>query len=223
MSKLITILSVVLFGTSMSTYADIVLPQVQNARARLSANPDTYDRVDQYCKDKKPAADCVISGPTFSGGGKGVCKNDYNGKEDSIDLACVRSDQILIDRKLPEGGFVNDSELCRLQKENNCLTEKDPFHDPKCAEHMFWQCSPMVPTPQDQFCQGKDIGSSCVVELIYQGKIEHETGRCESVVESEAFYFWGHRTRTRDVVRCEPTSVVQHVFTPASWVKKILN
>ncbi len=188
--------------------ADLISPAVQSARDRLSANPNTYDRVDNFCTGKKPGGACLIAGSTFAGGGEGTCRNNINTETSTIDLTCVRNDEVLIDRKLPAGGFVYDPELCRLGEDKESGQK--------------WDCKPMVPTPADQFCKGKGLGSRCMVELTYRGRTEQHSGTCKQVTETEKFYFWGYRTATRQVIRCEPPPVPPRTYTPASWRQKLL-
>lgn len=204
----------------LSASADMISPEVQRAQERLQANPNVYDRVDDYCKDKKPGAVCSIPGNTFAGGGEGICKNAFNPWKSTIDLSCVRKGEVWIDRKLPEGGFVNDSNLCAREKDEDCGFGKKIPGGPECPSR--WNCKPMNPTPADQFCKNKNVGSSCTVELIYQGKTERHDGICSMIVETERFYYQGHREATRNVIRCEPPPVAPRNFSPVSWHKKLI-
>ena len=187
--------------------ADLISPQIQAARDRLRENPNTYDRVDNFCTGKKPGEACLITGSVFSGGGSGSCNNVINENGAIIDLTCVRTDEVSIDRKLPEDGFVNDPELCKRGADRESGQQ--------------WNCKPMVPTPSDRFCKGKKLGGPCVVELVYQGRNEQGEGICQKIVETESFYFEGHRTATRQVIRCEPPSLSPRTYNPASWRQKL--
>lgn len=219
------LLSVLLFAAllfnCLPVRADLIPPEVGEAQDRLRANPMAYDRVDEFCDGKKPGAGCTITGTTFSGGGEGVCTNFVNRHQApiAIDMSCVRNGEVRIERKLPEGGFVNNSDLCK-RSENECRLRKKVPGGPGCPSR--WNCKPMVPTPADQFCKGKAIGSSCTVELTYQGNNELHAGICREIVETEGFYYQGHRTATRQVISCEPPPAAARTFTPASWHQKLL-
>lgn len=192
---------------SAPALADLLPPQVSAARERLQANPDTYDRVDGFCKGKKRHAACVIAGTTFAGGGGGTCESNFNSQSSTIDRSCVRTDEVSIERQLPDDGFVVDSDLCQ---DNGKGSDRQ------------WNCVATIPPPPDRFCKGKDVGQGCTVELNYQGKTERHAGVCKSVVETDDFYYQGHRTATREVIRCEPPSVTPHIYSKVSWRQKLL-
>lgn len=208
MRLLRSILAASLACSCIPASADLISPEVQSARDRLRANPNTYDRVDNFCTGKKPGDACSISGSTFAGGGDGSCSNSINKTTSTIDLTCVRNGEVWIDRRLPDGGFVNDPELCKMGEDKESGQK--------------WDCKPMVPTPADQFCKGKSLGGRCTVELTYRGRTEQHNGTCKQVTETEKFYFWGYRTATRQVIRCEPPLVPPRTYTPASWRQKLL-
>jgi hypothetical protein len=205
------LLTVVLMCTSLTVFGDVVPTRVIELQQRHADNPKIYDRMDNYCKDKKPGMDCVIPGSTFSGGGKGSCRTEINRLNDTIDLACQRTGQVELDRKLPEGGFYYEPNLCK--EHPGCVNDCPPT----------WYCTPQTEIPHDQFCQGNREGGSCTVELTYQNKIERHPGTCNVVEESEDFYYQGHNTAHRLVVRCEPPHLPERTYTPAKWYKKVLN
>lgn len=192
--------------------ADVLPPAVADAEQRLRANPKAYDRVDEFCAGKKPQAACVIPGSVFAGGGAGTCRNGINRGEGTIDLACVRNDEVAIDRRLPEGGFVSDERLCRAAEE-----EARAYNRPARRVN----CKPIVPTPADRFCKGVAPGAACTVELNYQGRVERHEGVCKQITESEHFYYFGPQTAKREVIRCEPPQATTRTFKPVSWVKKL--
>lgn len=201
------LLAAVLACAGLTASADLISSEVREAHERLRANPDTYDRVDNFCAGKKPGAACSIPGNTFSGGGAGLCSNSINRETSTIDLSCVRNGEVWIDRKLPDGGFVNDPALCQRE-------------EGKESDHR-WNCQPVSPPPSDQFCTGKKLGSRCIVELVYQNKKEKHEGLCEEITETESFYFEGHRTATRQVIRCEPPLAASRTYTPVNWREKL--
>jgi len=187
--------------------ADVVPPEQAAAKIRLYDNPNAYDRVDNFCKGKKNGATCSISGSTFSGGGEGICTSAVDRENASIDLSCIRKGEVDIDRKLPEGGFVNDSYLCQMGEDKQTGQK--------------WNCKPASPTPADRFCQHQPVGGRCTVELTYQGKLERHEGICRQMTETKNFYYMGRRTATREVIRCEPPETATRVYTPASWWQKL--
>lgn len=103
--------------------ADVISPMVQATRDRLSNNPNIYDRVDNFCQGKKPRDACTISGPVISGGGEGTCINaQTNSYSTTIDLSCVRTKYVEIDRQLSESGLKD--RFCTFVKIGNpCVLE----------------------------------------------------------------------------------------------------
>ncbi len=193
--------------SSLPASADIILPEVAAARERLQATPSTYDRVDNFCIGKKPQASCTIPGSTFSGGGVGTCENTVTQNGSTIDMSCVRNGEVWIDRKLPVGGYISDPYLCKIGEDKESGQK--------------WDCKPIVPTPSDQFCKGKNIGSRCIVVLRYLNKNEQHEGTCKQLTETENFYYQGHRTETRQVIRCEPPQAAMRTYTPVHWQQKL--
>ena len=192
---------------SLYAHADVIPPQVEDARQRLRENPDVFDRSDNYCQGKMPKAACVIAGSAFAGGGDGICVNQI-GDGGVIDLSCVRAEDVKIDRKLPEGGFVADATVC------------GEYHGEIDGEK--YNCTPLNPTPADQFCKGRPLGGACTVELTYTGKQEKHAGICRKITQSESYYYRGHHTITREVIQCEPPSIPERTYTPVNWKQKLI-
>lgn len=197
----------ILLCGSLQAHADLISPRVGDARHRLRENPNTFDQTDNYCKGKKPQAPCVVAGSAFAGGGEGTCASDINDRG-VIELSCVRNDEITIERKLPEGGFVADEDVCG--------------HYGGEMDGQKYNCTPLNPVPADQFCTGRPVGGACTAELTYKGQKEKHAGICRKVTETEEYYHWGHRTMTRDVIRCEPPSIPERTYTPVSWTEKLI-
>ncbi len=216
MVNLLKYLAVLAWCMPAFVQADVISPRVQAARERLAANPNLFDRFDTFCAGKRNGSACVIPGTTFSGGGKGVCTTDLDGEDSGIDLTCVRTGLVAIDRKLPAGGFVHDEYMCGLKA--RATTDKDLL-----KESRHWNCTPLKLPPTDIFCKDKTVGNRCTVELDYQGNKESHDGVCKVVTETNRFYYHGHRTSTRDVIQCEPEHPVMHQYTPASWRQKLRN
>ena len=197
----------------LSALADVIPPQAAEISKRLAANPRAFDRSDEYCNGKKVADACTLPGNLFAGGGEGVCKNDTTRWSTSIDLTCVREGNTVIERKLPEGGFVDSKWHCRDAGKlgSNGLPEPSP-----------WNCTPTVPTPRDQFCAGKETGAACTVQLRYQGRQEEFPGICKEEQQSQEFYYQGPQSRTRQVIQCQPPeSLPPRTYTPATWWQKL--
>lgn len=192
---------------SSFAHADLIPPDIAAAQQRLRDNPKLYDRVDQFCHGKQPQDACQLPGKPFAGGGEGTCVNQVNESNKTIDMTCERNDAVTIDRKLPQGGFVGGRDLCP--------------NGPGPSPNPNWGCKPITPTPADQFCQGKKTGASCTVELEYQGKPQRDQGVCTAITETDSFYYQGHRSTSRQVIRCEPTSAVKREMKPASWWEKV--
>lgn len=189
--------------------ADLIPPQVAAARERLHANPEVFDRTDQFCAGKTRDKACTIDGSTFSGGGAGVCRSEITDSGASIDLVCRRSSEPVIDRRLPDGGYVNDPGMCAASRQPG-------YSGPPV------NCKPTVPTPADRFCREKAAGSACTVELIYEGKTETHEGICNQVTESTGFYYQGRRSAVRQVIRCDPPSEVKREMNAVKWYEKLL-
>lgn len=211
---------ILVWSVSLPVSADVMPLEVREAQDRLYANPMVYDRVDDFCKGKKPGASCLITGTTFSGGGEGMCTNLVNRSQSpiTIDLSCVRISETRIDRKLPSDGFVVDMDLCQ-KEEKECKFGKKVSDGTECRIH--WNCKPVTPTPSDQFCKGRAIGSPCTVELTYRSNDELHAGVCTEVVETANFYYDRRRTATRQVIRCEPPPMAARTYTPVNWHQKL--
>lgn len=213
MSKLSHCLVFLLMAIPHFALADLISPEMAQARDRLKANPNLFDRYDRYCADKRPGDACTIPGNTLAGGGNGKCNNEINARLSTIDLTCERAGIVKIDRKLPAGGFVNDESLCRAKAKAATEVEK--------KETEQWNCAPLQPVPADRFCVGKAVGSSCTVELVYWGNTEHNEGICKTMTEVEGFYYQGRRVAKREVIRCEPDQIAPHEYTPVNWWQKL--
>lgn len=207
----VTLLAIAAFH--LPALADLIPPQAAEIAKRLADNPRAFDRSDEYCKGKKVADACTLPGNLFAGGGEGICKNETTRWSTSIDLTCVRGGTAVIERKLPEGGFVHDASLCR---------DAGKLDSKGIPEPSQWNCTPVVPTPQDQFCAGKEVGAACTVQLRYQDRQEEFPGVCKVEVQSYNFYYQGPRTATRQVVQCQPPeSLPPRTYTPATWWQKL--
>lgn len=190
--------------------ADLLSPVVEAARERLSNNPKTYDRADQFCKGKDPQEACVIPFSPLVGGGEGICKNYVNRRTETIDISCVVTHEPQIDRQLPPGGFVGDRFRC-----------------PVGVAHQYnpdWSCTPLPTPPIDRFCKDLPVGSACTNEFQLNGKTEHEQGVCKQVTEKQVFEPHPHdvTVTTREVIRCEPTSRFKQEYSNISWWQKLL-
>jgi hypothetical protein len=177
-------LSCFLLCFSLHASADLISPGIQEAHERLNANPDDYDSVDNFCKDKKAGTACSMPGTVFAGGGEGVCNNHINRDKSIIEMSCVRKEEVYIERNLPDWGSST--------------------------------------SPVDQFCHEITVGNPCTIELKYKGNTEHLDGICKHITETRTYYRYGNQREYRTVLRCEPPTVVEHIFTPVSWRKKLL-
>lgn len=199
-----------LSGLAMALYgglahADLLPPQAEPLMKRLDQNRNAFDRADQFCQGKQPGDACVIAGSRLAGGGDGVCKNDINRSSyGTIDLTCVRSGSISIERGLPENGFVADASLCE---------------GPGVLGQ--WRCKPLPEPPVDRFCQGKSVGQSCAVSLRYEGREEEHAGVCREITQRSGFYYRGHQTVTRQVILCDAPEAIERVYQDVSWWKKL--
>jgi hypothetical protein len=184
-----------------------VLPFGGSHRPKEDRSQDSYAWVDSFCKGKKIQAECTISGPIPSGGGKGVC--EVNNK--TAKLTCVRSAEPIIDRQLPDGGYVADSTFC-----------KDGLNILNSPIGRSKNCKPLKITPVDRFCKGKTVGRPCAIEFTYNGKQMSSEGVCKQVVEmSEPYNFFGERRDQRVVIKCESKPLPERTMTPVDWLEKL--
>lgn len=188
--------------------ADVLPPRAAEAAERLLKNPNAFDRTDQFCAGKRRGDACAIPASPLAGGGAGSCRNELNRSSFTIDLSCERSGSYVLDRGLPEGGFVADRSLCG-----------DPAaHVPAGAPYA---CKPLQPMPADRFCAGKPVGAACSAEISHDGVRETHQGTCRTIEEQRGFYFQGRRVATREVVRCEAEASFERVYTPVGWWEKL--
>lgn len=187
---------------------DVLPPRAAEAAERLRRNPDAFDRTDQFCKGRRRGDACEIAASPLAGGGAGTCRSAIDRAGSTIDLSCERADGYVLDRGLPEGGFVGDASLCA----NPAATV--PSGAP-------YSCKPLQPMPVDRFCAGKPVGSACSAEISRDGVRETHPGVCRTVEEQRGFYFQGRRVATREVVRCEAEGSFERIYTPVGWFEKL--
>jgi hypothetical protein len=188
--------------------ADVLPPRAAEAAERLRRNPDAFDRTDQFCKGRRRGDACEIAASPLAGGGGGTCRSAIDRAGSTIDLSCERADGYVLDRGLPEGGFVADASLCAG------TAGQPPAGAP-------YACRPLQPMPVDRFCAGRPVGAACSAEISRDGARETHPGVCRTVEEQRGFYFQGRRVATREVVRCEATSSFERVYTPVGWWEKL--
>ncbi len=185
--------------------ADLLPPGAEDAVKRIQKNPKAFDRTDQFCTDKVPGDACTISGSRLAGGSRGVCSNEINRTNLTIDLSCNRQGFMNIDRGLPEGGFVAAPELCASG-----------------GMPGIWSCTPLTQTPVDRFCQGKSVNDACVVSMTYEGVSEQHEGICREVTQREGFYFRGRHLATRQVVLCDGLDKpAVRTYQNVPWIRKL--
>lgn len=207
----VAILAAALLAPCPSALADLVPPNAFPAAKRLSENPRAFDRTDDFCTGKKVGDACEIPGSRLSGGGPGTCDNAIHRGHGTIDLLCRRTGRVVLDRGLPEDGFVADPEFCagiaRLGDEGKPM-----------ASH----CVPPHIQPVDRFCAGKTLGDACTVDLEYAGQTERHLGTCREEVQTRRFYHQGQRTLTRKAVLCLADPLPPPNLKPLSWWQKLL-
>lgn len=206
------LLAAALAAAQAGVFADVLPPQAAEAARRLRENPQSFDRVDNFCQGRKPGAACTIDGSHFAGGGEGRCESAINRSSNTIDLSCQRTANVFIDDGLPDGGFVADSSLCSSPEDVQAAARGQ----------RPWNCTPLPATPADRFCRGKPKGAACTVTLSYDGRVEQHPGVCNAVTERQGFYYMGRRTMTREVIRCEPPQApAARTWTDATWWQKL--
>lgn len=192
--------------------ADLISPRLADAQSRLHANPQTYDQVDQFCSGKKRDEACSMPGSAFEGAGPGVCKTDINNNA-VIEMACVQTATVAVDRRIPDGGYVADERLCQPYQAALAAGRPPPKQP--------WNCTPPAQALTDQFCAMAAAGDACTAEAVVDARRERHPGVCTSVIQTENFYHQGRRQATRSVLMCMPTSKIVRQFSPASWLQKL--
>lgn len=189
--------------------ADVLPPQAAEAAQRLRSNPNAFDRTDQFCADKRPGDACAIPGSMLANGGAGECRNAIDRRSFTIDLYCARTASIVIERGVPDGGFMVDARTCAS------------FAGQPLPEGLT--CTPPTAMPVDRFCTGKDVGASCTAELRQDGAATIEAGRCTVSEEVRDFYMRGRGQATRQLVLCAALEApIERVFTAVPWFQKLL-
>lgn len=164
-------LSCFLFCVSLPASADLISPQVEEAQHRLQANPNTYDRVDNFCKDKKPGASCTMPGTIFAGGGEGICQNYFNRNESTIEMSCIRQSEIRIDRDIPEWGASSPTDrFCKGKNAGNPCTVELSYQGR--TEHPEGVCKEMTET-QRYYRQGYHTNYRSVLSCEPPHEVEH--------------------------------------------------
>jgi len=192
------------------TFADVMsFSLTARPESRLADNPKAFDRVDQFCSDKKIGDACVISGEVFAGGGEGICLNkivrinEYMMRSGTIDLLCVRKHEPVFERQLP----CHADGVTWVQRRPDQNLPADV-------------CEELLPVPTDQFCIGKKIDSACMATFTYQGKLfEQLAGVCK-----ESYQIVGKlrdRTVRRQEVRCESSTPTELNMIELSWWEKL--
>jgi hypothetical protein len=197
--------------------ADVIPPHVREARDRLQANPNTYDLADQFCTGKKRGDSCTLSGTPLEGAGSGLCQPEIAGK---IQLTCIRNANVTIDRQIPAGGFVSNDWAC--QRYLQAVSRGQPLPTRPS------DCEPPAQPVTDRFCRGVVAGNPCMAEVQIDGRTELNPGVCKEATEygpepggGSYSGYGGRRGPVRSVLKCEPAKVVEHVYSPASWLDKL--
>lgn len=189
-------------------WADLLPPPAEPAIKRLERNRNAFDRSDQFCAGKFRGDACAILGSRLAGGGEGVCENEINRAAFTIDLYCKRTGLAVIERGLPEGGFVAEAMLCAGADANADAPRP-------------WNCTPLAEIPADRFCRGKSVGQACTVAMSYDGTPEQHEGICREATQHEGFYYQGRRIATRQVILCMAPEAIERSYRDASWLEKL--
>jgi hypothetical protein len=192
---------------SSPSWADVMPMGVYQAQERLQAHPERYDRVDQFCANKRVNALCTRPGSVFSGGGPGTCRIQIDSSLYSIDLSCVLHHEAVVERDLPKGGYQAPDYLC---------------HDgPSPVDGIDCDSAKSAHMPVDRFCRSHFVGERCEVTFLHLGQTLHDSGTCQVITEERHFYFRGPGKASRNVLRCEPIEPVQKHLTPTSWWERV--
>lgn len=180
----------------LPVHAEIPPQALKRTQERLIADPTILDRTDNFCQGRQFKDACWMPGTVFAGGGDGICWRtfyyDHKAGTTTIVLTCKLDAKVVIDRKLPTGGFAYDPTRCKMMRS---LTA----------------CRPLDPVASDQFCREKRLGQSCTAELTHEGKLEQHEGMCVQTVE---FQGYGTLRAKRDVILCRPEDAVRRTYFP---------
>lgn len=197
--------------------ADVLPPTAFLLQKRASQSPDAYDRADAWCAGKAIGSACEVPGNAFEGGGKGRCEQVTNRESHTLDALCRVSITPVIERKLPEGGYVVDKRLCELAQRDAGMANS--------LKREQAGCTPQAPLA-DQFCGGKKVGDACQAELSLEGSRAAYGGRCIAETQEGSFYHYGHNPKQRAVILCQPVKPASHdmqASSPPGWWQKLVN
>lgn len=180
----------------LPVHAEIPPQALKQAQDRLIADPQVLDRTDNFCQGRQYKDACRMPGSVFAGGGDGTCARTFyyvhSTGVTTIDLTCKLDAKVVIDRKLPTGGFAYDPARCKMM-------------------HSLTACRPLDQMASDQFCREKRPGQSCTAELTHEGKPEQHEGICVQTVEYRGY---GVSRAKRDVILCRPEDAVRRTYFP---------
>jgi hypothetical protein len=185
-----------------AAHADVLPPQAAGASERFRNNPRAFDRYDTWCEGRSVQEACSIPGNAFEGGGAGVCKRSLHRTEFKIDLRCERTEQISMERGLPEGPWQVDEQMCKASSAAQ-------------LQSSGWVCE-RPPRLVDRFCTGQQAQSACKATLVIQGVSQSFEGVCQDGIQTNQIYFQGRRLITRPTLTCEPKTP-----TPAAPLKDV--
>lgn len=202
-----------LSGVSTLVMADVLPPEIGQLQQRARENPKAFDRGDQFCVSKHIGSPCEIPGNPLEGGGKGVCVQKVNKTDQTLDAICeVPEPQI--DRAIPESRYQVDARVCGIASSNPGMNA--------ALQGERAGCEP-VPPVADRFCNGKQPGDACKVDLVQQGQRGSYPGRCTSIIEEKRFYMYGHQTKRRTVLTCQAEKpLVRNLSKPSTgWLQRL--
>jgi hypothetical protein len=187
-------------------------------RQKMQNDPNTYDRADQFCAQKKVGSPCTIPGNPFEGGGTGTCQTRLNDRQPTIDSLCTFTGLREVMRKIPDRGYKGSEHTCDSARQNPSSRAADDIKNQNLT------CGP-TPTVPDQFCDGKAAGDTCMAEMQVDSAKFTYPGRCAESEDRAKFYSLGYNVKVRTVLLCLPENPVRIEIGPSSppnWLQRML-
>jgi hypothetical protein len=206
-------LTMVLFGAfvlgsaaiwASAAMADLIPPEEQALIQRMQETK-AFDEADQFCRGEQPEAPCALPGNAFEGGGAGVCSRQMSRSRDTIQqLVCVQVDSFEYEAGVTPP-LDNERILCEVG-----IEELTPAQQANCP-------ALIASKPVDRFCAGKAPGDTCDVDGMIGEVKASFASQCALTEETGTLYFRGHRSVSREELRCKAKQSFIREFSPVSF------
>jgi len=200
-SLFLLLCGVLLWGSAAR--ADLIPPEEQVLIQRMQET-EAFDEADQFCRGKKPEATCAMPGNAFEGGGEGICSRQMNRSRDTIQLVCVQAEPFEYEAGVTPP-LDNERILCEVG-----IEELSPAQQANCP-------TLIAAKPVDRFCAGKAPGDACEVDgMVGEAKASFSS-LCALTEETGSLYFRGHRSVSREELRCKAKQAFVRDFSAVNF------